>query len=92
MIATFPGWVIRSWEPLMTALSIRFLTISYRMSYAPSTSKRFSSKRKRIESGACWTSTRCVTSSGTGSFSLRRLTRSATPQVTMSCQSLRLLR
>src|SRR5438034_611227 len=61
----------------MRALSIRFLTISYRMSYAPSTSNRFSSKRKRIASGACWTSTRCVTSSGTGRRSVSRWARGA---------------
>src|SRR4029453_6878109 len=41
---------------------------------------------------ACWTSTRGVTSSGTGSFSLSRATRSATPHVTISCQRRRLFR
>src|SRR5439155_1488263 len=42
--------------------------------------------------GACWTRARWVASSGTGSWSRSWWVRSAMPQVTMSCQSRRLLR
>src|SRR4029450_1310712 len=62
------------------------------MSYAPSTSKRFSSKRKRMDRGVCCTRIRWVVSSGTGSRSRSWGARTAMPRVGMSRQSRKVLR